>query len=109
MQQQTQVSQNLMMKTIHKIMNINQTGNPTPLDLGTFLFLEIVGFKLHEMVLENVVCATNVYALDFFCGPNAQPVSRIHRWKDHTVSKLKVFLSSLIHTWNIKINRLQDY
>lgn len=50
MQQQTQVSQNLMMKTIHKIMNMNQTGNPTPLDLGTFLLLEIVGFMCHQVV-----------------------------------------------------------
>lgn len=45
-----QVSQNLMMKTMHKIMNINQTGNSTPFDLGTFFLLEIVGFMCHQLV-----------------------------------------------------------
>lgn len=45
-----QVSQNLMMKTMHKIMNINQTGNSTPFDLGTFLLLEIVVFMCHQLV-----------------------------------------------------------
>lgn len=64
---------------------------------------------LLDDVLENVVRATNAYALELFCGPNMQPASRIHRWKDLSVPELKVFLSLLIHQGNIKINRLQVY
>lgn len=102
-----QVSQNLMMKTMHKIMNIKPNWQLYTFRLRDFLFTgdsrlhvpptglnSSVDFLLllDEMVLENVVRATNAYALDFFCGPNAQTASPIHRWKDHTVSKLSLLI-----------------
>lgn len=59
--------------------------------------------------LEQIVAATNKYALELFCGPNTTPGSRITRWKDLTIAELKIFLALIMHMGVLQYPRIQDY
>ncbi|KAG8276030.1 hypothetical protein J6590_073541 [Homalodisca vitripennis] len=58
---------------------------------------------------ENIIRQTNLYALELFCGPTTTPASRISKWKDLVMAKLRTFLGLLLLTGNVRLNRLNDY
>lgn len=79
---------------------------PIPVDISPMFFFNLL---VDVVFLEDIVKATNNYALEMFCGPNTTPGSRIHRWKDITVDDIKVFFGLLLLMGINKLPRFQDY
>lgn len=79
---------------------------PLPDEILPITFFDLL---VDVVFLENIVAATNKYALQLFCGNNTTPGSRIHRYKDITVDDMRVFLGLLLHMGIVKLPHFQDY
>lgn len=72
--------------------------------------IDFFNLLVDSVFLENIVEETNHYAEKVFLDSSSIfDNSRITRWKPLTVDELRVFLGLVLHTGNIKLNRIEDY
>ncbi|CAG5035422.1 unnamed protein product [Parnassius apollo] len=94
---------------ISHIKDIAFIGNPMGLNVQLEATEPINFFNLimTDYVIQDIIDKTNRNASNILA--KSLPGSRIHYWKNVTVSEFKIFLGLLFHMGTIKLNRIQDY